>query len=373
MAINYYYIDDDPQATIIETAKGLSIFSDRLEITAFQHKNWDGQINFIIESQDSFDGLLLDWSLNNKNEEGVNANYNVEALAQQLRRFIIDGDKIKKDFPIVICSADYKFREIFCQEVSGHDLFDLVFEKDDFDSQQKLIISQLEDLAISYKIISSDKSAKNLFKEDILEKIDYRILDYIEHQQKQPTHEIARFLLTKLINTNGILIDDYLLASRLGVDIIDNQDLMEWTKLLDKLSDVKYKGVFSMAWSRWWMNKLNDFWEENFECSLGSLSGEQRVKLINEKFDLKLVPATIRDKGTTSDFWVICKRTKYPLSIDDAILSTSNVNKSSWEEDEYFSIESALQEDSKNIHILEKDRVKKLKELYTRVRSNERK
>jgi hypothetical protein len=373
MAIKYYYIDDDPKSTIIETAKGLSIYPERLEISAFQHKNWDEQINFIIDKQESIDGLLLDWSLSNLNEEGINANYNVEALAQQLRRCIIDGDRIKKDFPIVICSADYRFKEIFCQEITGHDLFDLVFEKDEFDSQQELIISQLEDLAISYKILSNDKSANGIFKLDNLELLDYRILDYIESQVKQPTHEIARFLLTKVINTNGVLIDDYLLASRLGIDIIDTKDLTEWFKLLKILDEVRYKGVFSNGWSRWWMIKLNNFWELNFDFSIGSLSGEKRVELINQKFELKLVPAVIRSKSTNSDFWVVCKKTKYPLSIDDAILSTSDVNKSSWEEDEYFSIDSALIEDIKNIHVLEKDRVKKLKELYTKVRQNERK
>jgi hypothetical protein len=373
MAIKYYYIDDDPQSTIIETAKGLSIHPDRLEINAYQHKNWDEQINFIIENQNSLDGLLLDWSLSNKNEEGINANYNVEALAQQLRRYIIDADKIKKDFPIVICSADYRFKEIFCQEITGHDLFDLVFEKDDFDSQQELIISQLEDLAVSYKTISNDKTAKGIFKLDNLELLDYRILDYIENQVKQPTHEIARFLLTKVINSSGILIDDYLLASRLGIDIVDNKDLNEWFKLLEILDKVRYKGVFSIGWSRWWMSKLNNFWEENFNCTIGSLSGEKRVQLLNEKFELNLIPAVTRSKSTSDDFWVICKKTKYPLSYDDAILSTSDVNKSSWEEDEYFSIDSALIEDIKNIHVLEKDRVKKLKELHTKVRQNERK
>ena len=369
MAIKYYYIDDDPQSTIVETAKGLSIYPEKLEITAFQHKNWDNQISFIIENQDLFDGLLLDWSLNNKNEEGINANYNVEALAQQLRRYIIDNEKIRKDFPIVICSADYRFKEIFCKEVSGHDLFDLVFEKDDFDLYQDRIISQLEDLAHSYKIIANQKTVKDIFNLKNTNQLDYRVLDYLETQINQPTHEIARFIFEKIINSNGVLIDEFLLASRLGVDIIDNSNSKDWLKLLEIIEEALYKGVFSSGWPRWWMIKINEFWELNFEISLGNLSAEKRVQLLNEKFELNLVPAKIREKGSSNYFWVICKKTKYPLSIDDAILSTSDINKSSWEEDEYFSIESALVEDIKNIHVLEKERIKKLKVLYTKVRS----
>ncbi|HCR75446.1 MAG TPA: hypothetical protein DIW37_03365, partial [Chryseobacterium sp.] len=192
MAIRYYYIDDDPKSTITETAKGLSIHPKELIVTAFQHKEWDKQISFIIENQQNFDGLLLDWTLNQKSEEGADANFNVEALAQQLRRHIIDNDKIKKDFPIVICSADYRFQDIFSKETSGHDLFDLVFEKDEFDTDQEKIILQLKDLAEGYKSISTHKSIKEIFGIENLEELDYRVLDYMENQISQPTHEIAR-------------------------------------------------------------------------------------------------------------------------------------------------------------------------------------
>jgi hypothetical protein len=371
--IKFYYIDDDPQTTIVETAKGLSILPDKLQVSAFQHKKWDDQISFITEYQESFDGLILDWSLNNKNAEGENANYNVEALAQQIRRFIIDKDRIKKDFPIVLCSANYKFREIFSKELTGHDLFDLVFEKDDFDSKQKIIISQLEDLAIGYKTLTLSNSPKDIFGIGNLEELDYRILDHVQNQNDAPLHELARFVLTNIINTTGVLIDNYLLAARLGVDIIDTPDLAEWEKLLVIFAESKYKGVFSNGWNRWWMNKVTLFWEQTFGCSIGSLLGEEKVRLMNEKFGLKLTPAKVFEYGTSSAFWVICKANKRPLAIDDAILSSSEINKCSWEEDQYFSVSAALDEDIRNIHILEKERVNSLKEHYTKIRGNERK
>ncbi|MDF2833027.1 hypothetical protein [Chryseobacterium indoltheticum] len=370
MATNYYYIDDDSKSTITETAKGLSVNPEKLVVQAFQHKEWDDQIKFIIENQNEFDGLLLDWTLKRKSDEGVDANFNVEALAQQIRRYIIDNDKLKKDFPIVICSADYRFHDIFSREVTGHDLFDLVFAKDEFDSKQYEIINQLEDLSVGYKMITKAKKVEDILKTENLEDIDYRVLDYLQNQIGQPTHEIARFILTKLVKSNGILIDEYLLASRLGVDILtkEQERIEEWNKLLKIIDSTRYKGTFSNAWSNWWMHKINEFWLENFEESLGNLNGAERVNYLNQKFQLQLHPAPILEKAASSDFWVVCKKTHAPLAISDAVLATSDVNRSSWEEDEYFSIEIALQEDVKNIHILEKERVQKLKVEYTKAR-----
>ncbi|MEJ5051007.1 hypothetical protein WH221_14350 [Chryseobacterium culicis] len=370
MAIRYYYIDDDPKSTITETAKGLSIHPEELIVTAFQHKEWDKQISFIIENQQNFDGLLLDWTLNQKSEEGADANFNVEALAQQLRRHIIDNDKIKKDFPIVICSADYRFQDIFSKETSGHDLFDLVFEKDEFDTDQEKIILQLKDLAEGYKSISTHKSIKEIFGIENLEELDYRVLDYMENQIGQPTHEIARFMLTKIVKSNGILIDEYLLAARLGADIlnIDENSVQEWHKLMGIISETQFRGVFSNAWPKWWMHKVDEFWTNTFENSLGNLNAPQRIEMLNEQFGLHLKPAPILEKASSSDFWVVCKKTHTPLAMNDAILATSDVNSSPWEEDEYYSIETALEEDPKNIHILEKERVKKLKAEHTKIR-----
>ena len=175
-------------------------------------------------------------------------------------------------------------------------------------------------------------------------------------------------MLTNVINPSGVLINEYLLAARLGVDIVDTKDLTEWSKLLGIFSETRYNGVFSNGWNRWWMNKITVFWEQTFGCSIGSLFGEEKVKMMNEKFGLKLSAAKIFEKGTSSAFWVICKKTNRPLAIEDAVMCSSEVNKSSWEEDEYFSISVALEEDIREIHVLEKERVKKLKVQFSKVR-----
>ena len=67
-------------------------------------------------------------------------------------------------------------------------------------------------------------------------------------------------------------------------------------------------------------------------------------------------------------FWTICKVTRNPIAISDGILAATPIDKSPWEEDEYFSIMKAVEQEASKVHPLERDRLKKLKELYTKVR-----
>jgi hypothetical protein len=375
MAIKYYYIDDDPLSTITETAKGLSVESEKLTIIPYQHKKWDEEIDFLIENQNKFDGLLLDWNLTGKNDLGVKANFNIEALAQQIRRLVIEKTKLKKDFPIVLCSANYRFKDVFSKELTSHDLFDKIFEKDDFDKNQSEIIRKLEDLAQGYIKIGNakniDEILKTVFGNIEIKEIDYRVLSSMRSLIKggKPSHEISRFMLSKVINKNGVLIDKYLLAARLGVDILTEGGLDEWNLLLEKLKETKFNGVFSNGWERWWMNKLNIWWESKFDCLLGSLNGPKRVKLLNEKFKLNLKCANLAPKSKSEYFWTVCKESHCPIAYEDGIILASSIDKLSWEDDECLSIEIAIQKGANEVHPFEKDRLKKLKTLYTKIRN----
>lgn len=365
MAIKYYYIDDDPTSIIEETAKGLSILPDTLVVESYQHKKWGQEIEFIIENQSQIDGLLLDWGLINPNSDDEKADFNVEALAQQIRRFTVDKkSKLKKDFPIVLCSAQTNFKEVFSKELTGHDLFDIVYEKDDFDDFQEKVISELTDLAIGYNDIHKNKSVLKWLGLQEQDETDIRIIDNLENQlkEKSPTHEIARFILTKVINLQGVLIDEYLLAARLGVDIVTHKDRKSWDKLKEQLPKCSYEGVFSNAWQRWWMSKISDWMRER---SLGSKSPKEQVAQLNKEFGLKLKAAEKTEKSRSNEFWVICKNTKRPIALEDAVIAAKDVSSVPWEEDEYYSIDEALTVDVKEIHPMERERLKKLKKLNT--------
>jgi len=376
MAIKYYYIDDDPLSTIEETAKGLSIHNEILEVIPFQHKKWEDLISFLIENQSNFDGLLLDWGLNRKNEEGDKANFDVEALTQQLRRLSVEKKILKKDFPIILCSAQYEFSKVYDKLLSSHDLFDVIYEKDFFHERRETVENEMADIGNSYKRITellasndTENVLKHLFAIDNLEKVDYRIVDYLRQllNEKKPIHELARFMLTKVARPAGVLIDKALLSARLGVNL-DDEANENTLGLFKNLNSCAYKGVFANHNQRWWMELIIDWWNENFDMSLGSLSAKERASLLNEKFNLTLNSITPLENSKSDYFWTICKVTRNPIAISDGILAATPIDKSPWEEDEYFSIMKAVEQEASKVHPLERDRLKKLKELYTKVR-----
>jgi hypothetical protein len=367
MAINYFYIDDDPQATIEETARGLSVHQDKLIVTAFQHKKWQEELEFLIDRQEQIDGLLLDWNLSKANATGDEANFDVEALAAQIRKSNITK-KFKSDFPIVLCSADFSFKNILQRKPLSKGLFDTYYEKDDFDSHRDSIIEELVALADGYRAISEGGAVINLLGLDNDEDCDYRILEYLSLlRTDMKVHEVAAFILSGIVKITGVLIDENLLGARFGVDIKQNRE--EWLKLKGILTGITYKGVFAAGWPRWWANQLTKWWDTVSSNSLGSLSGPERVAILNEKLGLNLVPAAKTEKSKSDYFWVIDQKTKSPIALQDAILTIKDlISRYPWEDDEYFSIDSALTEDIQNIHPLDRDKVAKLKVQFTRVR-----
>lgn len=376
MAIKYYYMDDEPVATIKETAKGLSTTPQVLKIVAHQHKTWKGETEFLLNHQEEFDGLLLDWALTHANEENQKADFGVEALAQQFRRYAIgSSSKIKKDFPIVLCSADSRFEQIFPKEKTGHDLFDQVYAKKDFREDKKRVVAELVALANGYKLI---QAAKNLAIGSALKKIlgihsgdhvDYRIQEHLQTQLKNraPVHEIARFVLDRIVRPQGALIDAHLLAARLGVDIANTPN-KNWNMLLETLKKCKYTGAFCKAWERWWMELVNDWWDSVSDIPLGTMTGGERVRHLNKKLKLELVPAQKTSHSKSDLFWQVCQISKAPIAIEDGVLAEQNLSKMPWQEDGYYCIEEALKLETKQVHPLEKDRLRELKKLHTKKR-----
>lgn len=365
MAYKYYYVDDDPEKTITETARGLSIKRDLIDVVPFQHKTWKDEIEFLKENQSAFDGLLVDWKLNKKNAQNEEADFNIEALVQQLRTIITKGEL--KDIPIVLCSAEYEFKKSFEKESTAQDLFDSVYEKDEFEENKDEVIDQLYSLAKAYIELKKSRSISTLLNKRGI--IDYRLKDQIENMINlgNPDHDIIRFILKNLIKISGLLIDKYVLSARLGIDIFDT-DSEEWNKLISIITSCEYEGVLNSGWKRWWASEVISWWRESFDCELGDLDAEERVVKLNEKFGLRLIVATKMAKCSNNTFWTICKKTNKPISLKDAILSSENYEKVPWQEDQYYSIDAALELPSAYIHPLDRDRVEKLKIRYTKKR-----
>jgi hypothetical protein len=158
------------------------------------------------------------------------------------------------------------------------------------------------------------------------------------------------------------LINEQLLAARLGVDIEGSPD---WGKLLEKCAkDAAYSGLFGEAWPRWWMFKILNKWNELAPSnSLQGMEAEDRVALLKKSFRLKnLAPAKPIGDGYSEKFWHVCKLFKSPISSRDAVQLSAD--RREWQDAAYSSLKAVLERkhiaEGYSLHAFERARIKAL-------------
>lgn len=366
MTTKFYYIDDDPNSQ--NKVQGFE--NEDLDIVAMQHKDsWEEEFSFLKDEKDHFDGIILDLKLDDlPNSNGKRADFRGTSLAQEIRTRQKEGSM--NSFPIILFSANDKTQQAL--ENSGKDLFDILINKSMLDNIAfSRFTPQLIDLSDGYKRLTDSSLA---IINEVLQ-IDEMILDsrFVGEYNKNkecPVHIQSRFLITEFLTKQGLVIDEDVLAARLGIDKSNSDD---WPNLLKRLSEAKYQGVFCNGWPRWWMQLVEQWWTETIkaETFLRSTPAAERVEKIKEVTELPgLVAAKKIDKSESDEFWTVCKGFGQPLDPIDGMLIQGQDNLYSWQEPEYVSIEAALWR--KNIDNwvsvadIEKEKYENLKVLYSR-------
>lgn len=326
---NFFYIDDNPPSLSKGIINDLDSVAS-IKVVLSEAKPWMEEIAMLQSEQ--YDGLLLDWKL------GSIVKYDAEALASHIRTLISSG-AIQKDIPLLLCSATTDFKKIFARDQSSHSLFLSIYTKSEIANNSEQIAVEMNDLAEAFKQIQSN----DFKKEDLLlvpEKIriDLRLEGEISALLDNTIpHNLVQFLLSEVINKPGPLINEYILAARLGVDTQKSED---WNNLLSQhLSTFKYGGILSNGWKRWWAEGIEKWWESEISTSsLRSRSAKQRVKILIEKTGLKGLVHAEKDKfcfGT--EFWTICVATKHPLDPTDGLRIIPKTPMLPWQEEQYIS------------------------------------
>ncbi|MEO3449586.1 hypothetical protein ABG862_17645 [Bacteroides xylanisolvens] len=154
-------------------------------------------------------------------------------------------------------------------------------------------------------------------------------------------------IITELLDKQGLLINEDVLAARLGIDKTSSPD---WELLKQSLSTAQYTGVFYEGWPKWWMHLVDRWWTEKIEVnlSLRSTPASKKVEQIRAKLNFdKLEVAQRIDKSVSDEFWTICKGYNRPLDPVDGLIIQGQDNLYPWQEPEYVSIDAALKK--KNI------------------------
>jgi len=366
MEYRYFYIDDENslQGIIAGLTKPDVIVVDYHE----PNKDWNEEVDFFDKNHTQIDGLLLDLRL----EDNINKiEYRGSTLAQEIRTR--QKEKKMSTFPIVLFSANDKLLESL--DKTAKDLFDFCQEKSELNNFGDIpeFRNRLISLAAGYKKLSriDKKTFENILTTNELCFLDKRFVNNVEEQLKLPIHNIAKFIISELLDKQGYLISELVLAARLG---IDKDKSLDWTELLELLSASKYDGIFSDFWIRWWMPVIDSWWYSSVSHNkyLRSLSSTQRVDLIKEKTGLQNLSPIIKNEKCSSDsFWTICKGTNIPIDTVDGLVISNQENLYPWQDKEYVSIYEALEETNKNawkdILPSEKIRLEKLKKIFGNV------
>lgn len=372
--IKYLCIDDQQDRTVGDLLDGVSngrsiVFERRTPVEVGL------QIQQIISeataNRNAF-GLLLDLRLDTEaDSSGDKVPYRGPTLAQELRTRMTEGE-IVPAFPIVLWTIDENFLKSFCKDETSHDLFDAVYVKDGLITQQpEAVAKEMISLAVGYRVLNESKQ-KKLSADKILglETDDNvgvhaafldELADVLDHR---PDHQVVQLLLKQLIQVPGLLVDEVLVAARLGVDV--NACHSAWEQLKNQLDQAYYRGPFYEGWERWWWFRVEDWWTTLSEKppNLRRISAQERVRLLNDRFGLDLVAASPICETDSSKYYTLCVATKRPLDPVDGLRIVQRDRKS-WHDTQYVSVHAALERINKEnwrIDPMDRERLDRLKE-----------
>ncbi|MCG2578046.1 hypothetical protein LZ012_13710 [Dechloromonas sp. XY25] len=227
--------------------------------------------------------------------------YKASTLAQYLRDLASDDGN--QDFPIVLHSAEEKIREYFHPEKTAHDLFDHIIKKTarkDADEEKRKLDALTEGYARLLELRPYNEKLFEIFG------LDQRREYLINHQEihdlaattKIP-HIFARFLLKRLINRNGILIDELTVLARCGIKAGDAGKALIFDEL--RRLGAHYSGVFCGFRSMWWRLTVETALEEWLGGVVNSFTAQERTAILAKKFGYAFEPAKSAWSNSTNE------------------------------------------------------------------------
>lgn len=363
--MTYFLLDDN---TVEQSASIISKInlSDDFKIIPTQLTSWESDLVKIKEIFPKANGIILDWRLY-EGHQPSGITYSAEALAQHIR-FLITDKQLDRDIPVVLCSANPDFTSSYERDGTGHDLFLRVYSKDDFSGDSEKVVRELSALSEAFQQIQNSKlsSRPDLFQTPADVHIDSRLKYELDSLiDKKIPHNLVKFILDEVILVPGVLIEEDILAARLG---IDKSESSNWPVLRDNIltPGFAYKGILSKGWSRYWAEGFINWWKANIhEKHPQYFSAGERVEMLKNKTKLSnLVAAKKLPFCLSDEFWAICEATRQPIDPSDGLRIQSNTLRA-WQEERYLSVFSILEGKRKRFKLnpIEKDRFEYLKKL----------
>jgi len=357
----YIYIDDEFDQSTEAIRDGLSD-TGIVEVDLVQVKEFKDQITSFEGELQTYDGAILDLRLDGNH--ALNVKYTAISLAQEHRARSAADEGIK-DIPLVLCSTDKKIRELYDRDQTSHDLFDFAFKKDKQPDWEE-IAKTMQSLAIGYGVLGASQIGEFEFVGRDISHIDSRVFDEFSDPDIQyPAHELAQHIIKNLFLQPGPLINQAVLAARLGIDVENSSD---WETLLNEFYfKAQYTGVFCDGWKRWWADLVNEIFKKLSGKRLAALNALERVKLLKDATGLeRLVAAPPIEHSISSNYWTVCEYFQKPLDPMEGFKVFARKQQKSWQDSRYLSFEAAAERkgirDGLKVQPQEAERLEKAKE-----------
>lgn len=336
---NWRLIDDSPEEAAA-FANGLSK-GDALKIMPMGAQEAAAAI-----SAGTFapSGVLMDVDLSNE----AGSQQSGPGMAQDIR--VAQQKRAVPGFPIVRFSLRDKVLENIGHDSSSDDIFDLKIEKDGLSTPEARTAAQAKLIGVReiYDALSVEGAELlqilGLTDEQWCQwgstsfQSDFDIGDRV-HLKAGP--------LVRMMTHPGLLIDEEMLAVRLGVDHVNSKG---WEKLAGELEPYAYRGVADGCFIRWWARGIEDWWQEviGADTPLAGSTIAQRLELLSPIID-DLVPLQMPKGSLGERPWRYCLLTKesqqqlIPVDPARAVKMKPRSNMPTWLDPLYAALSIALQ------------------------------
>lgn len=295
-------------------------------------------------------GVLMDVDLSNAvDEHGTGP-----GIAQDLR--VKQRSGAIREFPIVRFAGADRVRKNILGDPTSDDLFDAKIPKERLHAAIDTVCTQLAGVEAVYRALAAAKTANPMRLEGLvgLDKerwqayghpvFEQRVIGSSEHS----IHVAAGIFLKSFLYPAGLLIDEPLLAVRLGIDA---EKSSSYAKLRDSLGFV-YTGAASTEYRRWWARALDDWWFTSVDSTSppSSLTADVRVRLLSDRLGIEgLIPLQMPAESAGSKPWRLCtlhleKEPAEIIPVDPAesVRMTGYADASVWQDPQYAALQIAL-------------------------------
>jgi hypothetical protein len=341
--LKYLYIDDENGSSEISTLHGFNdtgiIKVDRFNLSGFRDFGSLKKELKRAKKNNEFDGLIIDLRLDGSGADRTE--FNATAITSELRSISARGDI--HSFPIVLCSTDEKMRQTYDSDRTSHDLFDYKVSKSNPEPNWLKISIKLKSLAEGYIWLQRAKRKPNeIIGVSNLEIIDERIIEKLLNFSVP--YDFTHFIIKNFFHQTNPLINERILAARLGVDL-EKTPTAVWNKLSGTILDeAKYKGLFADGWKRWWADRLVNWFTSISGEKLAFLKADKRVEILKRITNLQeLECASPLKFCASSEFWSICEGFKVPIDPLEAFKIHTTADLKPWQESKVLSLLAILE------------------------------